>query len=166
MAYFPWSNGTVEHVCHEVLRSCKALLSEWRLSPLDWPAVTECMQSVLNETPLKSPGTRNKTQPGVYRTPLEVFTGHMPRRPLLRALPARTFPDPVLKEAIQARQILNVEKRQATMSDMHRKVSERRLDARLEQIQKHNEKIKVKKATFVVGGFVLVRYTKPRRHKL
>ena len=41
-AYSPWANGSVERVCREVLRATKALCSEWKLAPRDWPAVTEC----------------------------------------------------------------------------------------------------------------------------
>lgn len=36
-AYTPWANGTVERVCREVLRAYRALQSEWRLTPQDWP---------------------------------------------------------------------------------------------------------------------------------
>ena len=31
-AYSPWANGSVERVCHEVIRACKAMTSEWRLA--------------------------------------------------------------------------------------------------------------------------------------
>ena len=39
----------MERVCHAVLRACKALLSEWKLAPKDYPAVSECVESVLNQ---------------------------------------------------------------------------------------------------------------------
>ena len=57
-AYSPWANGSVERVCREVIRACQALLGEWRLAPMDWPAVSECVQSVLNQSPLKRLGPR------------------------------------------------------------------------------------------------------------
>ena len=41
-AYSPWANGTMERVCREVLRACRALCSEWKLALQDWAAVTEC----------------------------------------------------------------------------------------------------------------------------
>jgi len=93
-AYSPWANGTVERVCREVLRACRALLGEWRMSTQDWPAVTESIQSVINHAPLKRLGLRDVTKPGVYRSPLEVFTGHKPVRPLMRALPFAEFESP------------------------------------------------------------------------
>jgi len=43
-AYSPWANGSVERICREVLRATKALISEWKLSPKEWPAVTEAVQ--------------------------------------------------------------------------------------------------------------------------
>ena len=63
-AYSPWANGTVERVCREVLRACKALLHEFRLASNDWPAVTECLQSVINHAPLTRLGLRDPAQPG------------------------------------------------------------------------------------------------------
>ena len=86
-AYSPWSNGTVERVNREVLRSTKALLSEWQWTSPDWPALLDCVQSVLNHAPLQRLGTR---KPGVHRTPLDVFTSIKPFRPLLCALPMST----------------------------------------------------------------------------
>ena len=39
LAYTPWSNGTVEVVCREVLRCMRALLSEWMLPFQAWPSI-------------------------------------------------------------------------------------------------------------------------------
>lgn len=82
--YSPWTN---EMVCREVLRTRKALLSEWKLASQDW---TACIQSILNHSPVQRLDARDKAQPNLYRTPLECFTGIKPSRPLLRALPMRT----------------------------------------------------------------------------
>jgi len=102
-AYSPWANGSVERVCRELLRSCKTLLSEWRLAYRDWPAVTEAVQSILNHAPLKKLGLRDKSVPGVYRTPLEVFTGHRPVRHLLRALPVEKYKRSSSEDEMRAR---------------------------------------------------------------
>lgn len=59
-AYCPWANGSVECTYREVFCSFKALRSEWKLSEKDWPAITECVQSVLNHAPLLRLGLRNK----------------------------------------------------------------------------------------------------------
>ena len=99
-AYSPWANGSVERVCREVLRACKALLHEFRLAQKDWPAVTECVQSVLKQALLRRLGLRDSSTRGVYRTPLEVFTSHRPTRPLLTALPIGKYIEvPSLDEA-------------------------------------------------------------------
>lgn len=39
LAYCPWSNGTVEVVCRELLRATKAILSELQLPHKTWPSV-------------------------------------------------------------------------------------------------------------------------------
>ncbi|GMF65957.1 unnamed protein product [Phytophthora lilii] len=52
----PWANGTVEVVMRETLRCCRALLSEWRLQPREWPRVIKVVQLVLNNTPSLSLG--------------------------------------------------------------------------------------------------------------
>ena len=99
--YCPWANGSVERICREVLRGCRALLSEWRLAPTDWPAVTECLQCMLNHAPLRSLRPRREEEPREFRTPLEVFTGHKPRRPLLRALPVEKYPKCLAMDEIE-----------------------------------------------------------------
>ena len=40
--------GTVEMVCRETIRACRALLSENKLGPKVWPKFTNIIQSVLN----------------------------------------------------------------------------------------------------------------------
>jgi hypothetical protein len=52
----PWANGTVEVVMREVLRCCRALLSEWRMQPREWPRVIKVVQMVLNHSPSPSLG--------------------------------------------------------------------------------------------------------------
>ena len=165
-AYCPWANGSVERICREVLRSCKALLSEWHLAAQDWPSITEAVQSVLNHAPLKRLGLRNSNCPGVYRTPLEVFTGHKPVRPLLRALPIGSYPNAKTQDEITARQVINIKELQTAMEQMHRDVGERATKLRKRQVDAHNSRTNVRKAQFHVGDFVLVRRARPEAHKL
>ena len=89
--YCPSTKGSVARVCREVFRVCRALTSDWKLSQYDWTAVTECIQIVINHSPLKRLRLREKGKSSVYRTPLEVFTCLKPTRPLLRALPVRKY---------------------------------------------------------------------------
>lgn len=66
LAYCPWTNGTVEVVCRELVRVLRALLSEFQLPFTSWPDVVPMVQSALNNTPLERRGGR---------CPLNVFTG-------------------------------------------------------------------------------------------
>ena len=50
----PQENGTVGGVCPEVLRCCRALLSEFRMNETEWPFVLPIIQSVLNHSKLSS----------------------------------------------------------------------------------------------------------------
>lgn len=70
--YCPWSNGTVEPLCNEVLRIAKALLSEWELPAGHWPAIVEVVQKVINQSPLNRLG---KASQGKVRCPMEIFKG-------------------------------------------------------------------------------------------
>lgn len=73
LPYTPQANGTVERVCRELLRCCRALLSEFRLTETRWPDVLPIIQSVLNST---NSSTLN------HLPPITVFTGLPPDNPL------------------------------------------------------------------------------------
>jgi IS30 family transposase len=63
----PWSNGTIESACKQVIRAFRAVLSELKMYADEWPEVVNMVQSVLNNYL----STRlNK------RTPMQVFTEH------------------------------------------------------------------------------------------
>jgi hypothetical protein len=69
----PWSNGTIESACKQVIRVFRAVLSELRMYADEWPEVINLVQSVLNNFL----STRlNK------RTPMLVFTGNAETTPL------------------------------------------------------------------------------------
>jgi IS30 family transposase len=69
----PWSNGTIESACKQVIRAFRVVLSELKMYADEWPEVINMVQSVLNN----SLSTRlNK------RTPIQVFTGHEETTPL------------------------------------------------------------------------------------
>lgn len=165
-AYSPWANGSVERVCREVLRACRAVLLEFRLAQKDWPAVTECVQSVINQAPLKRLGLRDSSTRGVYRTPLEVFTAHRPTRPLLAALPVQRYKHvPSLSEA-RARQLIDIDRTQESLEEMHRNVKGLVSKSRARAVAKHNAKTNVQAANFGKGDFVLVRRAQRKGHKL
>lgn len=123
-AYCPWANGSVERVYREVLRAGRALTHEFRLSPKDWSPVLESVQSVLNQSPLKRLGLRDRAKPGIYRTPLEAFTGLKPTHPILRALPLQRYTNCATVSEVRARQLMKVEQIQDALELMHRDVNE------------------------------------------
>ena len=165
-AYCPWANGSVERVCREVLRASRALLSEWKLSPRQWPTVSECLSSVLNQAPSKRLGLRDPNKPGVFRTPLEVFTGHLPSRPLLRSFPSDGSEQVNIESEARARQLVEIDKLHEALSGMHRTVKETISSTRRKQIEKHNNITQVTTESFQIGDFVLVRCPSKRGHKL
>lgn len=163
-AYSPWSNGTVERVCREILRVARALCSEWKLAPQDWPAVLEVIQSVLNMTPLKRLGTSQKT--GNYRSPLEVFTGQIAQRPLLRALPPSQHENAVSMDEAYIRQEMLIDDLLQCIDEMHKNVEMQNIENRRRQIRAHNKKTGIQEINFEVGDFVLVRAVRKQQHKL
>jgi transposase InsO family protein len=44
----PWSNGTIESACKQVIRVFRAVLSELKMYADEWPEVANLVQSVLN----------------------------------------------------------------------------------------------------------------------
>lgn len=79
-AYSPWSNSTVEAVNRNVMAACRALTTEAKLGPHDWPEIVPVLKSVINEAPNARLGKRKD---GVSGCPLEVMTGIRPRRSIL-----------------------------------------------------------------------------------
>ena len=128
----------MEWVRREVLRACKAVFSEWKLNSKDWSSVVESVQSVLNHAPLKWLGLREKKKLGVYRTPLEVFTGQLPKRPLCRAHPLPNHRNITTESELLLRRLINIDKTQDVLSDLHRDVKDRSDGNRKRMTQRHN----------------------------
>jgi IS30 family transposase len=96
----PWSNGTIEFACKQVIRAFRAVLSELMMYADEWPEVINMVQSVLSN----SLSTRlNK------RTPMQVFTGHAEPTPLALML-KYNVPVNVPLDFIKAQKLMKVEK--------------------------------------------------------
>lgn len=126
------------------------------MSPLDWPAVTEAIQSTLNHSPLKRLGLRDKEYPGVYRTLLEEFTGLKPRIPLLKTLHVSKYQSPNEISKARANQIVEVEKTQDALENMHKELTLLNEAFRQKSRAKHNRLTNVQAFNFRVGDFVLI----------
>jgi transposase InsO family protein len=109
----PWSNGTIESACKQVIRAFRAVLSEQKMYADEWPEVVSMIQSVLNN----SLSTRlNK------RTPMQVFTGHAEATPLALMLKDKV-PVNALLDFIKAQKLMEVEMLSKAMTEIHAQVA-------------------------------------------
>lgn len=119
-AYCPWSNGTVERVCKEVIRIARSLLSEWKLSAGQWPAILDKIQRVINHSPVERLG---KDKNGNTRCPVEVFLGIKPSQFVALPKPLRKYKDFKSTSEERCRQIIIIEKIHTALEEMHRGIS-------------------------------------------
>jgi hypothetical protein len=142
----PWSNGTIESACKQVIRAFRAVLSELKMYADEWPEVINIVQSVLNN----SLSTRlNK------RTPMKVFSGHAETTSLALML-KDNVPVNAPLDFIKAQNLMKVEKLSNAMTEIHAQVAEKDTRDRKASIQKHNETTHVRSPNFQVGDYVLV----------
>jgi Chromo (CHRromatin Organisation MOdifier) domain len=150
-ANFPWSNGTTESACKQVIRAFGAVLSELKMYADEWPEAVNLVQSVLNN----SLSTRlNK------RTPMQVLTGHAETTPLALVLKDNVSVIVPL-DFIKAQMVVEVEKLSKAMTEIHAQVAKKATRDRKAAIQKHNvrffnDKTHVRSPTFQVGDHMLV----------
>ena len=142
------------------------MCSEWKLASKDWSSVVESVQSVLNHAALKTLGLREKKKLGVYRTPLEVFTEQLPKRPLCRAHPPPNHRKITTESELLMRRLINIDKTQDALSDLHRDVKDRSDGNRKRMNQRLNSMINIQPDNFTKGDFVLLRKCGKKGHKL
>eukprot|EP00171_Calliarthron_tuberculosum_P006432 IDg6432t1 len=147
LAYCPLSNGTVEVVCRELLRTLRALISELQLPQRCWPSLMPLVQSALNNAVLPRLGNR---------CPLTVFTGH-PQDSPLRAITVRR--DDILQvhsiEEARAQQMIQTEKLLSAMEQMHKDVTVCSSKKRQAAVDAHSRKTHVRPVDFSEGDYVL-----------
>jgi len=147
LAYCPWSNGSVEVVCRELIRTMRALSSEYQLPFKLWPVVVPVVQSVLNNTVLDRLGGA---------CPLSAFTSLPADSPLL--VIKRTDRGSVKVSSIEearAKQLMEIERVQKALEDMHRSISGLTSSSRQKRIALHNARTHVRPCNFDVGDYVL-----------
>jgi len=147
LAYCPWSNGTVEVVCRELLRASRAILSEYQLPHSAWPQVIPLVQSALNNTILARLGNR---------CPLTAFTG-LPQDNPLSTIKTRVGGKLVTRniEDIRTSQRNKLESLVSALDDMHKQVSEASAKKRQSAVNAHNRKTHVRPINFTEGDYVL-----------
>ena len=147
LAYCPWSNGTVEVVCREVLRACRALLSEMQLPLKSWPDVVPMVQSALNNSMLPRLGNR---------CPQTVFMGLPHSSPISTVL---RRDNGVLQirslDEIRVRQRMKIPAIQHSLDQMHKEVAALNNKKRKDAVDAYNQKVGVRPVNFTEGDFVL-----------
>jgi hypothetical protein len=145
LACTPWANGTLERACKEVLRAARALLSEFRLRPLQWPAISPLIQAIINNSP--SPQRDNIA-------PLTAFTGLPADNPLLSL-----YPDPpgqaLSISEIRTAQVLSINDLRKSVEALHKRCSDASGAGRHRARAAHSQKRAVAPHNFDVGDFVL-----------
>ncbi|CDF38803.1 unnamed protein product [Chondrus crispus] len=143
LPYCPWSNGAVERLGKELVRTCRATLSELQMRPEEWPDILPIIQSTLNNTPSRHRGNV---------APITAFLGADPTPPIHTFLRSSTVTSMTVSE-VQADHILNVDKLKSLIADLHLIVSE--------SLKKNRQKAREAASRgelpkFEVGDFVLV----------
>lgn len=145
-AYCPWANGTVEVVCRELLRATRAILSEFQYPSKSWPTVLPIVQSALNNSPSRRLNGK---------CPLTAFTGLPQSTPMLTIKNEASIPAVKTLDLIRADQLLNIDRIQTSLDNMHKSVQESSERARQAAISAHNMKTGVKPVNFDTGDYVL-----------
>lgn len=147
LAFCPWSNGTVEVVCRELLKATHALLSEFQLNQRSWPSVLPIVQSVLNNSLLTRLGGR------CART---AFMGFPQETPLLCIKSTtRGIATVASLDELKARQICEAESLVRSLREMHQDVKLKASKRREAAVASHNRKTGVRPVNFTTGDFVL-----------
>jgi hypothetical protein len=165
-AYTPWSNGTIEKLCKEVLRAIRALFTEFHLSFTRWPQVADVVLSELNQTP-------SKHRDG--SAPVTAFTGLPTNSPLLAVLGT----DICAMQSfifVRAQQLSNIEALKQSFDEIHEALLDATSTNRASALPDRNSSPKgsppnisvcdyvlVEKMEFAFGEKVTVRWREPRR---
>jgi hypothetical protein len=105
----PWSNGTIESACKQVICAFRAVLSELKIYADEWPEVVNMVQSVLNSSLSKRPNNW---------TPMQVFTGHAETTPLALMLKDNEPVNAPL-DFNKAQKLMEVERLSKAMTEIH-----------------------------------------------
>lgn len=147
LAYCPWSNGTVEVVCRELIQTARALLSESQHPHTSWTPVLPIVQSVLNKLILPRLGNGS---------PLKAFTG-VPQDSPLRTIKTNLEKQAVVKslKTIQEAQRLHIQKLQASFENVHKNAAKASSKKNKSAIDSNNRKAKVNPVNFADGDYAL-----------
>lgn len=146
LAYCPWSNGTIEAVCRELLRTVRAILSELQLPQSCWPSIFPIVQYALNNSIAERLGNK---------CPLTVFSG-LPQDTPLRSITHSDLGSVVLCSIAEVNQsrMDHIQRLQSTLVSMHKEVSSISDKKRKSAVNSHNRKTNIRAINFSEGDFV------------
>ena len=155
LAYTPWTNGTVEVVCRELLRAVRSLNSEFQLPLRCWPSVLPVVQSALNNAPLKRL---------CDRCPLTALTG-LPQETPLRTIKTSKYNHARISSIseVRSRQTLQVKKLQSSLEDMPRDIKCCMDATQRASVASHNQKTNIREVNFDKGDYDLRAATNRRK---
>lgn len=155
VAYCPWSNGTVEVVCRELLRATRAITSEFQMPQQAWTSVIPLVQSTLNNSTLVRLGNRCL---------LTIFTNLAISSPIsaIKERRGETVKVHSLSE-VRAKQLLNIQQLQKSLDDMHKDVTQRSTKRRRQAVDSLNRRTSVRPVNFWEGDYVLRGFLKRQR---
>lgn len=145
-AYCPWTNGSVEVFCRELLRALRALLSEFQLPSSSWPSMVPIIQSALNNAPSRRLGGR---------CALTAFTGFPQSTAFISIGNLQRSPEVLSIDKVKATQVLALERLLNALDGMHKEIKSASEKARETAIRSHNAKTGVKPINFDKGDYVL-----------
>jgi hypothetical protein len=148
IANSPWSNGTIEVVCREVLRALRALVSEFQMEFIQWPTAVPMLQYILNHSASDRLG-------GL--APITAMTLLPATTPLLSIVSATPETSPRTISQIHAEQISEVAKLRSALDGLHRTLAQTSGAKRDSRRQARNRKLShASHPNFSEGDFVLV----------
>jgi hypothetical protein len=146
LAYCPWSNGTVESFMSQILKVLRALLSEFRMPEAEWTTLLPMVQGALNSAPSPKLGGRS---------PIEVFTGIKPKRPLDSIRFQKTGKYASLEE-VSEKTLEEFRRLEEARDKLHKEVKVTASEARKKSRDRVNNRATIKYPNLMEGDFVMV----------
>lgn len=156
-AYVPWSNGTVESVCKQILRVMRAFSAEYMVPETEWPTTVPAIQSIINNSPSRRLGDR---------APITVHTGIESGNPLHLALTSIGYLDATSANEAGSLQRLRIEELHDALDVIHKEVSCTLSESRKMAVDRHNAKTHIRHCNLSVGDFVVVARHRGARTKM
>jgi hypothetical protein len=152
VAYSPWSNGTIEVVCGEVLCGLRSLISELKLQFCHWPTLVPVIQSILNNQIVDRLDGMD---------PVTSMTSLPPTTPLLSFLSPFNDVDVITLDQIKAERLANLRAVQCALESLHKALSQTTSAKRDRRRSNKHSASKAAIPMFSIGDFALMGTSAP-----